>query len=225
MSKLPGFGHILLLLVAAILLFALFFNQGKRVIFQAYTHALDKAGFNINNIATDDYVNWIKSQKYSKPKNTQAIFLNQKVAGGDTFAKDGENEVEILGDNAQIDDSKSIVVDLSEQRLYMKQDGKTIGSFLVSTGRWFPTPTGQWRIWGKFRTTTMEGGSKELSTYYNLPNVPYTMYYDRGYGIHGAYWHNNFGTPMSHGCTNMKPEEAAIVYNWAPVGTKVIVQQ
>ena len=69
----------------------------------------------------------------------------------------------------------------------------------------------------------MTGGSKALGTYYNLPNVPYVMYYYQGYGIHGAYWHNNFGHPMSHGCVNMKPEEAGIVFNWADIGTKVVV--
>ncbi|MBZ5574334.1 MAG: L,D-transpeptidase, partial [Acidobacteriia bacterium] len=33
-----------------------------------------------------------------------------------------------------------------------------------------------------------------------LPNVPYTQYFYQGYGLHGTYWHHNFGTPMSHGC-------------------------
>ena len=70
----------------------------------------------------------------------------------------------------------------------------------------------------------MKGGSKALGTFYDLANVPYVMYYYQGYGIHGAYWHNNFGHPMSHGCINMRPEEAGIVYSWADVGTNVIVQ-
>jgi len=41
------------------------------------------------------------------------------------------------------------------------------------------------------------------------------MYFYKGYGIHGAYWHMNFGTPMSHGCVNMKPDEAGLLFNWA----------
>jgi hypothetical protein len=68
----------------------------------------------------------------------------------------------------------------------------------------------------------MEGGSKLLGTYYNLPNVPYTMFFSNddvlkssGFGIHGTYWHNNFGHPMSHGCINMKTEEAEQLYEWA----------
>jgi len=103
----------------------------------------------------------------------------------------------------------------------MKEGDTTVGSFLISSGKWSPTPTGEWPIWIKLRYTRMKGGSKALGTYYNLPNVPYTMYYNQGYGIHGAYWHNNFGQPMSHGCINMKPEEAGIVFNWASVGTVV----
>ena len=68
----------------------------------------------------------------------------------------------------------------------------------------------------------MTGGNKLLGTYYDLPNVPYTMFFSndeipksRGFGIHGAYWHNNFGQPMSHGCINMKEEDVEKIYNWA----------
>jgi len=76
----------------------------------------------------------------------------------------------------------------------------------------------------------MEGGSQALGTYYNLPNVPHIMYFYnesvpkwQGYGIHGAYWHNNFGNPMSHGCVNMQLGDAEALYNWADVGTRVII--
>ena len=48
------------------------------------------------------------------------------------------------------------------------------------------------------------------------------MYFYGGYGLHGTYWHNNFGTPMSHGCVNLSQGDAAWLYNWAPVGTKVV---
>jgi lipoprotein-anchoring transpeptidase ErfK/SrfK len=59
---------------------------------------------------------------------------------------------------------------------------------------------------------------------YDLHNVPYTMYFYKGYGLHGTYWHNNFGTPMSHGCVNMPTEEAKWAYYWADYGTPVVVQ-
>jgi lipoprotein-anchoring transpeptidase ErfK/SrfK len=56
---------------------------------------------------------------------------------------------------------------------------------------------------------------------YYLPGVPYTMYFYKGYGLHGTYWHSNFGTPMSHGCVNLKTEDAGWLYNWASIGTIV----
>jgi len=127
---------------------------------------------------------------------------------------------QVLGDATG--DSKRIYVDLSKQRLYAFENNNLIHEFPVSTGKYGTTPTGDFRIWIKLRYTRMKGGSKELGTYYDLPNVPYTMYFYneaipkyRGYGIHGAYWHNNFGQPMSHGCINMREADVAKIYEWA----------
>ena len=58
---------------------------------------------------------------------------------------------------------------------------------------------------------------------YDLPDVPFSMFFYKGYAIHGTYWHNNFGTPMSHGCVNMNTNDAAWIYSNAPVGTYVRV--
>ena len=57
---------------------------------------------------------------------------------------------------------------------------------------------------------------------YSVPNVPHTMFFFRGYSIHGTYWHNNFGTPMSHGCVNLNLTDAKWLYEWTPMGTKVV---
>jgi lipoprotein-anchoring transpeptidase ErfK/SrfK len=58
--------------------------------------------------------------------------------------------------------------------------------------------------------------------YYNVPDVPDVMYFtDFGHALHGTYWHNNFGTPMSHGCVNLPMDVAAWMYQWASVGTRV----
>lgn len=126
---------------------------------------------------------------------------------------------DVLGDNSS---NKRIEVDLSNQRIYAFEDNKKIYDFLVSTGKWGRTPTGTFRIWGKFRYSKMEGGNKAINTYYYLPNVPYVMFFandkvaaSRGFSLHGTYWHSNFGHPMSHGCVNMKTEEAAIIYEWS----------
>lgn len=123
----------------------------------------------------------------------------------------------ILGD--QSGDYKHIYVDLTNQRLYAFEGNNIIMNVPVSTGKWFPTPTGNYRIWIWLRYTRMTGGSG--ASYYNLPNVPYTMYFynnvvpkSSGFSLHGAYWHNNFGHPMSHGCVNMRIPDAEKLYYW-----------
>jgi len=111
-----------------------------------------------------------------------------------------------------------IDVDLTNQMLYAYEDSTLVASFLVSTGvAAHPTVTGQYYIYVKYTSTLMTGPG------YYLPDVPYTMYFYQGYGIHGTYWHNNFGTPMSHGCVNMRTSEAEWLFNWASVGTLVNV--
>ncbi len=122
---------------------------------------------------------------------------------------------------------KRIEVDLTNQRTYAYEGTKLVYEFTVSTGLWGWTPTGEFTIWTKVRSQLMQGGSKEKGTYYYLPNVPYVMFFYnneiekmRGFSFHGAYWHNNFGHPMSHGCINMRNEDAKLLYEWAtPVVT------
>lgn len=111
-------------------------------------------------------------------------------------------------------DERWIEVDLSEQKLKAHEGNNTVYEFLISSGKFAPTPTGEFRIWTKLKYTKMEGGKKENRTYYNLPNVPYVQYFYKGYGIHGAYWHNNFGHPMSHGCINMAISDAEKLFYW-----------
>ena len=117
-------------------------------------------------------------------------------------------------------DERWIDIDLSEQRLYAYEGDQMIASFLVSTGTWqHPTPVGQFHVWIKMRYCDMSGPG------YYLPDVPYTMYFYGDYGIHGTYWHNNFGTPMSHGCVNMVTEQAGWLYNWSHVGILVNIHE
>ena len=107
-------------------------------------------------------------------------------------------------------------INLTTQRMYAYNGDKLVNSFVVSTGLWgTPTVTGRFRIYVKYEAAHMSGPG------YYLPNVPYTMYFFNGYGLHGTYWHNNFGTPMSHGCVNMKTSDARWAFNWASVGTLV----
>ncbi|OGD88519.1 hypothetical protein A2693_03725 [Candidatus Curtissbacteria bacterium RIFCSPHIGHO2_01_FULL_40_12] len=215
-----GFSHAFILILIAIVL-AFLASPLKKYIYSTYQNVGLKMGINLNNIASEDYEKWVKEQTQELDSGNTAIFLNKRVPFFDTVAS---LRSDILGEQTN-EGERWIEIDLSDQRLYLKEGNNTAGNFLISSGKWAPTPTGEWRIWTKLRYTRMTGGSKALGTYYNLPNVPYTMYYYRGYGIHGAYWHNNFGHPMSHGCINMKPEEAGIAFNWASVGTRVVVHQ
>jgi len=111
-----------------------------------------------------------------------------------------------------------IDVDLTNQRVYAYEGDTVVNSFIVSTGTWLtPTVTGQFNIYVKYRSNKMSGPG------YYLPNVPYIMYFYGSYGLHGTYWHNNFGTPMSHGCVNLRTDDAGWLYNWASIGTLVNV--
>lgn len=113
---------------------------------------------------------------------------------------------------------RRIVVDLSDQTLTAWQ-GETVALYTnISSGTWAtPTVTGWFRIDRKYPSQHMSGPG------YSIPDVPWVMYFWDGYAFHGAYWHNNFGTPMSHGCIHLRPGEAQWLYNWAAEGTDVYV--
>jgi len=111
-----------------------------------------------------------------------------------------------------------IYVSLGKQRLTAYEGNAPVYSTLVSTGtKAYPTVVGTFRVYTKIKSQRMTGPG------YSLPNVPNVMYFIGGYAIHGAYWHNNFGRPMSHGCVNLPLPAAAWMFNWASVGTPVVV--
>jgi hypothetical protein len=117
---------------------------------------------------------------------------------------------------------KWIEVDLTNQILYAHEGGARVFTTLISSGlAWHPTPTGTFYVERKLISDLMAGGSG-ADAYY-LPGVPYVMYFIGGYSIHGTYWHNNFGHPMSHGCVNAPTPAAQWLYNWAPMGTPVVI--
>lgn len=151
------------------------------------------------------------------PTQTQGEFYGKRVVSAPV--PDTVDTSAVLGSSTG---EKRIEVDLTNQRLYAFEGEQKVYDFLISSGKWGRTPTGTFRIWGKFKYKHMSGGSRELRTFYSLPNVPFTMFFAnaevpaaRGFGIHGTYWHDNFGHPMSHGCINMKTEEAEVLFYWA----------
>ncbi|MFC1598155.1 L,D-transpeptidase [Patescibacteria group bacterium] len=125
------------------------------------------------------------------------------------------------GDTARAE--RYIEVNLSEQIEYVWEDGYLSNVFLVSTGLpGTPTPTGDFSVMTKIANHLYEGPG------YYLPNTPWNLRFHslgagRSYYLHSAYWHNNFGNQMSHGCINMRYNDAKWLFYWAEVGTPVWV--
>jgi lipoprotein-anchoring transpeptidase ErfK/SrfK len=111
-----------------------------------------------------------------------------------------------------------IDVDLTNQMVYAYEGQTLVNSFLVSTGA-APrlTVTGSYHVYERHVKGNMWGPG------YFLPDVPYIMYFYKGFALHGTYWHANFGTPMSHGCVNLSTPDAEWLYYWSSMGTLVKV--
>jgi len=111
-----------------------------------------------------------------------------------------------------------IDINLSTQTLSAYEGADLVERFVISSGRaGSPTVTGEFRIWVKVPIQDMSGPG------YYIRDVPNVMYFYKSYGIHGTWWHNNFGTPMSAGCVNMTIDNSEWMYSWASVGTLVKV--
>ncbi len=123
--------------------------------------------------------------------------------------------------------TKKILVDRSEQMLYA-YDGDTLFTQLsISTGiQLTPTPRGTFTVYRKTPSRYMQGPLPGISEkYYDLPGVPWNLYFsEQGAVIHGAYWHDKFGQRWSSGCVNVPLSGARAIYEWADVGTTVVVR-
>lgn len=151
------------------------------------------------------------NQVIDYPKTSLAYSHSQAIAQ----LANSNSDAAVLGTTNESGEEKWIDVSLDEQRVRAWEGDKLIMEFPISSGLWAPTPKGTFNIWYKTRSQTMSGGSKDLGTYYYLPNVPSNMFFHQGYALHGAYWHNNFGHPMSHGCVNEPLASAAQIFEWA----------
>lgn len=121
-------------------------------------------------------------------------------------------------DNLKQSNRHWIEIDLSEQRLFAWEGKKTALTTMVSTGKAInPTHPGIYIIQRKYPKDRMRGAD------YDIADVPSVLYFDRGYALHGAYWHNNFGTPVSHGCVNLPINDARWLFDWTKIGTTVII--
>jgi len=112
-------------------------------------------------------------------------------------------------------DARWIHVDLSEQTLVAYEGDRPVFATIVSTGaQGFETPRGLFRIQSKHVSTTMDNLAA-AGAEYSIEDVPWTMYFEGNYALHGAFWHSNFGRVRSHGCVNLAPTDARWLFRWS----------
>ncbi|MEJ7731388.1 MAG: L,D-transpeptidase [Polyangiaceae bacterium] len=115
---------------------------------------------------------------------------------------------------------KWIDVSILKQSLTAYEGGRPVYVTLVSTGadglgdpdKTHSTIQGAFLIHTKHVTATMDGD--DVGDEFDLRDVPFVQYFTEGYALHGAYWHDDFGTPRSHGCVNLAPLDAAWLFGW-----------
>jgi hypothetical protein len=114
---------------------------------------------------------------------------------------------------------KWLEVNLYEQTLAAYEGDRMVYATLVSSGlpQW-PTQQGLFRMWTKVKLAKMSGRDG-YSDYYYLEDVPWTMYFYESFALHGAYWHNRFGFPHSHGCVNLPLKDAQWLFEWVTPAT------
>jgi len=113
-----------------------------------------------------------------------------------------------------VNDGRWISVNLFEQTVAVYDNNKLAFATMTSTGiDHFWTRPGLFQIKTKLETETMSNSVQD--DYYYLEDVPWTMYFDEGRALHGAYWHNKFGYRLSHGCVNLSSGDAHWIYDWA----------
>lgn len=171
------------------------------------------------------YPERVKNDWYVASDYVKILLDEGEMADWDIYNENnGQQEVEKTSTSS----TKKIIVDRSEQKLYAYENEDTFMEIPISTGlELTPTPRGEFTIFKKTPSRYMQGPLPNLvdQQYYDLPGVPWNLYFTKGGAvIHGAYWHDSFGSAYSHGCVNVRPSNAKKLYNWAELGTKVIVR-
>lgn len=116
---------------------------------------------------------------------------------------------------------KWIDISILRQSLVAYEGTRPVYATLVSTGadglgdpkKTHSTVQGVFLIHTKHVAATMDGD--EVGDEFDLRDVPYVQYFHEGYALHASYWHDEFGTPRSHGCINLAPQDAAWVFGWS----------
>lgn len=174
------------------------FSDGRNVDYQSVLKLTGKRKFVGKRLHYEtEEGNWISEEFASE------LTLAKNMPG---WAKKGE---------------KWISVSINKQTLVLYEGEKPVYATLVSTGEagldeadsTTATKRGIFRVHTKHITSTM--ASNEVGEEFELRDVPYVQYFaEGGYALHGAYWHDRFGTPKSHGCINLAPEDARRIFFW-----------
>lgn len=176
-------------------------------------------GESLAAIGTRYNVSWLAIAQANNILNADRIVAGQELIIPNVLAGAAAVEGAAAAPAAINGVGREIIVDLSEQRIFAYENGVLVRNVIVSTGLpATPTVRGTFSIQRKYSAQTMTGPG------YYLPDVPYVAYFYAGYALHGTYWHNNFGQPMSHGCVNLPTPEAQWFYNFADIGTPIHVQ-
>jgi hypothetical protein len=146
-------------------------------------------------------------------------------AGFDYSIQEPMKKPAYSSNTSRLESTKFIDVSLSEQRLRAFENGKLVNTFLISSGnRKFPTPKGEFSVLAKLPVVRYQwsygAGNPDN---YDLGNVPYNLRVMPHKYIHYAYWHNNFGHVMSHGCINVNLANVKWIYRWADEGVPVSI--
>jgi lipoprotein-anchoring transpeptidase ErfK/SrfK len=115
-----------------------------------------------------------------------------------------------------------IYVSLARQTLSVYNGCKLVFATLISSGKNSYTFEGRFAILYKVAYSSITPPAGSTSDYY-IEGVPYFMTYSGNFGFHGAYWHDSFGSPASHGCINLAPGDAKWLYDWAFLGDYVFI--
>ena len=165
---------------------------------------------------------------YLDPSQTAAIWHNQNITPLlGLQSRLSSDQRKVLGIQSQ---NKWLEIDLAAKKLLAHQGSDLLLTAPINTGRYFPTPIGEYFIFQKYLSVDLSGGSRLSQTYYYLPNVPYTLYFTPQLAIIGSYWSENFGGESGFGCIEVAPEIAETLYYWADSpttssspGTKVVI--
>jgi lipoprotein-anchoring transpeptidase ErfK/SrfK len=180
----------------------------------------------VGEVVTEDGVAWYKiyfAHDLLYPERVKgswyvaaSLVVPLSNVSDDTFAK---------GDSTT---TKHILVDRSQEMLYAYDGVELFMQVPISIGMEFtPTPLGTFTVFKMTPSRFMQGPIPGVSSQvYDLPGVPWNLYFTQGGAvIHGAYWHDHFGQPWSHGCVNLWPDDAKKLYAWSVVGMKVVIQE